>query len=55
VRQTARGGGAPRPAGDSGWLGTGATARSGESNGAASGAERSSPMPFWLRPIRRGK
>ena len=55
VRQSARGGGAPRPAGGSGWLGTGATARSGESNGAASGTERSSPMPFWLRPIRRGK
>ena len=55
VRQSARGGGAPRPAGGNGWLGTGATGRSGESNGAASGTERSSPMPFWLRPIRRGK
>ncbi|HMD91726.1 MAG TPA: type IV secretion system protein [Trebonia sp.] len=55
VRQSARGGGAPRPAGGSGWPGTGATARSAESNGTASGAERPSPMPFWLRPIRRGK
>ena len=55
VRQSARGGGAPRPAGGSGWLGADATARSGGANGAASGTERSSPMPFWLRPIRRGK
>ncbi len=65
VRQSARGGAAPRPAGGNGaaprpaggngFAGIGATPRSGESNGAPPATERSSPMPFWLRPIRRGK
>jgi TrbL/VirB6 plasmid conjugal transfer protein len=56
VRQNARAGSAPRPAsGGSGWFGGDGTVRSGESNAAPPAAEKPSPMPFWLRPIRRGK
>jgi hypothetical protein len=55
VRQSARGGGAPRPAGGNGWFGADATARSGESDGAAPTADKPSARPFWLRPVRRDK
>jgi hypothetical protein len=55
VRQNARSGSPSRPARSSGWFSGDATARSGESNGAASAAGKPSAVPFWLRPIRRGK
>jgi len=55
VRQRARDGAAPRSAGGNGWFGTDATARSGESNGAAPTADKPSARPFWLRPVRRDK
>jgi len=56
VRQQASAGSAPRPArGGSGWFGGDGTVRSGESNAAPPPAEKPAPMPFWLRPIRRGK
>jgi hypothetical protein len=56
VRQQASAGSAPHPArGGSGWFGGDGTVRSGESNAAPPAAEKPAPMPFWLRPIRRGK
>jgi uncharacterized membrane protein YgcG len=42
-----------RPAGGSGWFG-GATVRSDDPNGTGAAGKRS-PMPFWLRPVRRDK
>jgi len=57
VRQRARGASGPgsRPGGGSGWFSGDGTVRSGESNAVPPGTEKSSPMPFWLRPIRRDK
>jgi hypothetical protein len=56
VRRNATGGAGSgsRPAGGNGWFSGGGTVRSDES-GAPPATERSSPMPFWLRPIRRDK
>ena len=57
VRRNASGsaGSASRPAGGNGWFSGGGTVRSGESGAAPPATERSSPMPFWLRPRRRDK
>jgi uncharacterized membrane protein YgcG len=43
-----------RPAGGSGWFGAGASVRSDDPNGTGA-AGKKSPMPFWLRPVRRDK
>ena len=57
VRRNASGGArsASRPAGGNGWFSGGGTVRSDESGAAPPATERSSPMPFWLRPRRRDK
>jgi hypothetical protein len=57
VRRNASGsaGSASRPAGGNGWFSGGGTVRSDESGAAPPATERSSPMPFWLRPRRRDK
>ncbi|MGH3213909.1 MAG: type IV secretion system protein, partial [Trebonia sp.] len=57
VRRNATGGtgSGSRPAGGNGWFSGGGTVRSGESGAAPPATERSSPMPFWLRPRRRDK
>jgi TrbL/VirB6 plasmid conjugal transfer protein len=57
VRQRGRAvsGSASRPGGGNGWFSPDATGRSGESGAAPPATERPSPLPFWLRPTRRGK
>ena len=59
VRQNGRGGAVSgsgsRTSGGNGWFSGGGTGRSGQSGAAPSATESSSPMPFWLRPRRRGK
>jgi hypothetical protein len=59
VRQRGRGasgsGSGSRPAGGNGWFSGDGTVRSGESNAVPPATEKPSAMPFWLRPIRRGK
>jgi hypothetical protein len=44
-----------RPGGGKGWFSGDGTGRSGESGAAPPATERSSPLPFWLRPTRRDK
>jgi TrbL/VirB6 plasmid conjugal transfer protein len=57
VRQNGSGGNGSgsRPAGGNGWFSGGGTVRSDGSGAAPPATERSSPMPFWLRPRRRDK
>jgi hypothetical protein len=44
-----------RPSGGKGWFSGDGAGRSGESGAAPPATERSSPLPFWLRPTRRDK
>jgi hypothetical protein len=59
VRQRGRAasgsGSGSRPGGGKGWFSGDGTGRSGESGAAPPATERSSPLPFWLRPTRRDK